>query len=80
MAQKAPKPLKGKALDREIERLYGQIAQGRQINVLKIGSLFRSAADAYGRGVELEQAVKDAIGTYCEPLPSVAPMGGDQAV
>mgnify|MGYP001569456337 CR=1 FL=1 len=68
MGAKAPKPLTGKALDREIERLYGKLASGRQINVLQIGPLFARARQAYSGGMALDLAVEYAIGLHCEPI------------
>jgi len=67
MGAKAHKPLTGKRLDREIERLYYQHAQGRQINVMKIGSLFAGVRGAVEKGADLETAVKVAIDLFCEP-------------
>lgn len=53
-------------LDSQIEKLYYKLASGRQINIMKIGALFRDAKKTHLAGTDLETAVKAAIETHCE--------------
>ena len=57
-----------KALDREIERLYGVHSQGLSINIMAIGKVFREARAAHEAGAPLEIAVKEAISRHCVRL------------
>lgn len=60
---KAPKKLKGKALDREIERVYKQYGQGVQIGIMDIPKIFRAGREAYetGGAEALAVAIQDAV-------------------
>lgn len=57
-----------KELEKQIEKLYYVLADRRQIDVMKIGSLFKSAKEDHLKGMPLEDAVKSAIEKYCDPV------------
>lgn len=55
-------------LEKQIEALYYENANGRQIDVMKIGALFRDALKDHVAGMPLDLAVKKAIETHCIPI------------
>lgn len=58
---KPPKMLKGKALDKEIERVYYKHGNGVQINIMDIGKIFREVRAAYEKGEDYEASVQACI-------------------
>lgn len=67
-AQKATKKLRGKALDKAIESAYYLLADGRRIDVMKIGALFANARERYTNcGETIEAATSAAIARFCVP-------------
>lgn len=54
-------------LDKQIEASYYKNAQGRQIDIMKIGALFRDAKKDHLNGMTLDEAVLKAIETHCVP-------------
>ena len=58
-------------LDKGIELLYKKYAAGRQINIMKIGVLYRDAKKDHLAGLDLEIAVKNAIARHCEPVDNI---------
>ena len=67
MARKLSAKTQAKRLQDEIGRLYGIHSQGLQIDIMKIGLLYRDVEGQHALGVDLETAVKAAIAVYCEP-------------
>lgn len=63
-------------LEKEIERLYGVHAVGRQIDIMKIGALFADVEKAVAGGAAVEQAVIDAVARYTE---TTSPEGTEPA-
>jgi hypothetical protein len=55
-----------KQLDKQIERLYYQHAQGRQIPVLKIVQIYVAGRTAAAAGEDVEAAVIAAIAVHTE--------------
>jgi hypothetical protein len=65
--KKKPKKLSKKALERELERLYGKHGYGVQVPILDLGKIFKAGEQAYagGGGIEAaEAALKAAIQKY----------------
>ncbi len=56
-----------RALDKAIEASYYRQAQGRQIDIMKIGALFADARARIQAGTPVDDAVKVAIETFCMP-------------
>lgn len=54
------------ALDREIERIYCRLAQGRRIDVMKIGQVFAAGHAAKADGRDLEAAIAEAVARLTE--------------
>ena len=64
---KKPKKLSKKALEREIERIYGKHGHGVQVPIMDLGKIFKAGEDAYASSGDLDAvdtAVKDAIQKY----------------
>jgi predicted DNA-binding ArsR family transcriptional regulator len=60
----APKKLKGKALDKEIEKIYYKVGDRVQINIMDIGKIFAAGRAAYEAGTDMEAAIKAAVEKY----------------
>ncbi len=60
-ANKPPKKLKGKALDKEIERVYYKLGHGVQINIMDIGKVFKMGQAGYEKDGDIEAALTAAI-------------------
>ncbi len=58
------KRLKGKSLDREIERLYYEVGQNVQVNIMDIEKIFKAGRNAYETGADMRTAVKAAVQKY----------------
>lgn len=56
-----------KAIDREIDSYYRQHSQGFTINIMDIGKVFKAGHQAANNGRSIEEAIKEAIKTYCTP-------------
>ena len=61
---KAPKPLAGKKLDKEIERIYYANCSGIQIPMMDIPNVFAAGRRAYVEGRDM----KDAIVSYVDSI------------
>jgi hypothetical protein len=61
---KAKKPLKGKALDREINRLFKLHGSNIEFDIFDLGKISNAGKKAADTGGDIEQAVKDAIAQY----------------
>jgi len=66
---------KNHKLDREIERLYGIHAHGRQIDIMNIRHIFAAGEAAHEAGTSVEEAVKTAIDKWCLPDKARAASG-----
>lgn len=55
-----------KQIDKQIEQLYAKHAAGRQINILKIGTVYADCRAAVAAGGDLEAAVIAAVAKYTE--------------
>jgi hypothetical protein len=65
------KKRKNHKLDREIERLYGIHAVGKQIDIMDIGKVFKAGEEAHTAGESIEEAIKLAIEKWCvTPCPN----------
>lgn len=73
MARKTQAQRAAEELDKQIERLYYQHADRRQIDIMKIGKLFADARTAHVAGTPLEDAVKAAIEKFCDPVSPARP-------
>ena len=60
MARKQKNPI-----DTQIERAYYRLAQGKQINIMRIPALFADCRTAVKNGEEVEAAVQAAVDRYC---------------
>jgi hypothetical protein len=56
-----PKILKGKALEREIERVYYENCRGVEIDIMDIGKIFKAGEEAYVKGESIKTAVVDLV-------------------
>ena len=54
-----------KQIEKAIEKAYYRLANGRQINIMKIGSLFGDALKDIKGGADIDKAVTEAIEKYC---------------
>ncbi len=54
-----------KQIEKAIEKAYYRLAQGRQIDIMKIGSLFGAALMDIKGGADIDKAVTEAIEKYC---------------
>lgn len=71
MSTKFKKPTK-KQLDREIEAAYGKIAEGCQIDVMKIGKVFAAAHALIASGVPVDRATADAAVRFVDRPDMIA--------
>lgn len=55
-----------KALEKAIEQSYYKQARGMQIDIMKIGALFKGAKDRIQDGEPVDSAVKAMIDLHCE--------------
>jgi len=60
-ANKGPKKLKGKALEKEIEKVYYKLGHGVQIDIMDIGAVFKMGAAGYEKDGDIEAAIAAAI-------------------
>jgi hypothetical protein len=62
--QRAAKPLTGKKLDAEVERLFGLYGQDMQFSIHDLGKLHKATADAITAGQDGAEAMKAAVTQY----------------
>lgn len=60
----AAKVLKGKRLDKEIERIYYLHGFGVQVDIMDIPRIFADCRRVYESGGDLDLAVREAIAKY----------------
>jgi len=61
--------LTDKKLNKTIEAFYVKAANGKAINIMDIGKVFRAGRDAYAATADLavvDAAVTAAVAVYCE--------------
>jgi len=58
---KAPKKLKGKALDKEIEKSYYKLGHGVQIDIMDISKVFKMGQASYEKDGDIEAGLAAAI-------------------
>ncbi len=63
MANEAKK-LKGKKLDKEIERLFYVYGRGVQFNIFNLSKITRDVMAAYNAGGDMDEAMKVAVAKY----------------
>ena len=61
---KVPKPLKGKKLDAEINRLFKIHGDRIQFDIFDLGKIANAGKQAAETGGDIEQAIKDAVAQY----------------
>ena len=60
-ANKGPKKLKGKALDKEIEKSYYKLGHGVQIDIMDIDKVFKMGQASYEKDGDIEAGLAAAI-------------------
>jgi len=58
--------MRNQALDKLIEKEYTTRAQDRMINIMDIGKVFKEARIDFMSGIEIGEAVQNAINKYTE--------------